>query len=217
MIILWAEDWRYKSKDFINELFDNAAISGLVVIAGKGSDITYQVDMKRYSNSFNNIATNNLDHQNRYPELRKLLPLPIASKSWTDWNCGGFIYHWKQYLTIMETSIKNFQEIERRCIVAEHKFKVCLVNKNIILRNRIIKTWQKLDKIYGERHSLICIDLKKDESIFDELIKYAIDTNKEILLDASRKVDYNYLAFFRALNRQKFNSRITRTTQGSWL
>ena len=217
MIILWAEDWRYKSQKFIDEVISEPEITGLMIEIGKGSERLHRLDSDTYPDSVLNISTDNLSYQTgEYVALTKFLDRPLAQKKIVEWNCKGMLSRYT-YLVVSETSIKNLIAMENLIDVSP-RFKVCLSYKRgLKFWENQLKICKQMDLDFPKRQTIIQIDLKRDENNFDDLCRFAIDTKKKILLKANEKQNYNYDLFFKALNRQLFNSRITKTIQGSWL
>jgi len=221
-------------------------ITGLFVSNQSDAEWFYNENRERFPNSIHNLGTGELWYHWEHKELPiKYVgeTLGTLDKSqgnklyWDTCDVNANIFRHNNNLIIDETELYYLILAQKESL--NNKFRVSLSSyRNVLFSFPIPKFLQSLFglnrlRIYGwkshlselkkvdvqfkARHKNMNIHLYSSRKHFAELIKYGIETGKTIMLYAGDNYEYDYVSFFDELENQLKNSRLSKTTTGTWL
>lgn len=247
MIVLWAKDKTYTDEKFQKYILGQNLISGIFISNQGEAEKFYKEHKERFPNSIHNLGTGELWYHNEYKELpvkyvgESLGTLDEYFKGklvYEACNVESNIYLHNRNMIIDETEIYYLILAQR--LTFNNNFRVSLSSyRNVLfsfplpkflqplfMLNRLrIYGWKshlselkKVDAQFKARHKNMNIHLHLSRKHFPELIKYAIETGKTIMLYAGDEgYEYDYPAFFAELEKQLLKTRVERTSIGTWL
>lgn len=246
MIILWAKDEKYKEEKFQKYILDQRLISGIFVSNQSEAEWFYNENKERFPNSIHNLGTGEVWYYKEHDELLTKYAGETSGTLddyfegqlvWQACNVESNIYIHKKNIIIDETE-PYYLELAQR-LTFDSTFRVSISSyRNILFSfpvpkflqswirltrlrvygwNSHLSTLKKVDKMFGQRHKNMNIHLHLSRKHFAELIRYAIGTQKTIMLYAGDDYEYDYPAFFAELENQLKISRLAKANQGSWI
>jgi len=223
MIILNIQDQRFKETSLTNYILKNRWITGIVIQNDSEAEWFYNEHIEQFPNSLHEINSLDQGQIDEHKNVKKLLTGKI-----NDFLLGNIIQFGFDCI-VNQSDIYSLIEVQRKSYQSNFLVFLNSVRRIIfsfeIRDKRINIKWfgshlpnvKRLDDSMNNRQRYLNIDLWKNRKHFPELISYAIDTNKKIILTAKENRKYDFIQFFIELEKQHFDKRIAKTKIGQWI